>query len=227
MDAHTSKIPLPWIPRSSDAESLDRNRCAAAPDYTKRQIVRRLHEMALDVAPHKCAIEQNVRTVRRMNRRGIRPQCCLGVEHVSERLVGYPHELRRIFSQGARIGNDSRHPFAAIACLSHCERIAPHLRRIESIEQRIGGPRQFLAGKYVMGARHRERLACIDAEDARRRMRGRHQRHMQRVLGLDVRCITALPNDEAAILAHAARSRDVARAARRSVHDLPPYVAFA
>src|SRR5205085_1387222 len=99
-------------------------------------------------------------------------------------------------------------PFARIARLSDGEREAAYAWRIEPIEHRVDGGREFRAGDHMVHARQCERRRGVDLEYACRCVRRGHDRHMQHAVALDVGNETSPPDDETPVFAHAAVGRD-------------------
>ena len=116
----------------------------------------------------------------------------------------------------ARFGDDGGDPFAGVARLTDGERIAPHFGRIEAVHQRVVAAGKLLAGQHIMHAGHRQRRRGVDRDDARGRIRRRHDARHAACRRAHVGDEMALAGDEAAILAHAALRRDVAEGAGRS-----------
>ena len=127
-----------------------------------------------------------------------------------QRLIDDAQLFGGIFGQRAGIGDNRRDPFAGIARLADRQRKALHMRRIETVHQRVGGTGEFIAGQHVVHARHRQRGGGIDRHDPCGRMLRRQHRDMQHAFERDVGDIAALPGHETAVLADAAIAGDEA-----------------
>ena len=201
----------PRIPGRDDAERLDRNRRAAAPGHAERQMPRALGEMFVRPRPRRrCG------RAARWSRARDEPAGCparsasSAFDHERQRLIVDVDLFGGVFGERAAVGDHRRDPFAGVAGLPDRERIAPHVRRIEAVHQRIDRRGELLAGQHVVHARHRQRGGGIDRDDARGRMLRRQHRHMQHAVERDVGDVMAVARDEAAVLANAAVGRDEA-----------------
>ena len=95
--------------------------------------MRRLRKVPLDVTPGKLSIEQYVGAVIGMNRRTPRFIGLLSVDDVGQRLIVHTHFLAGIFSERARLGDNSSDPFSRVTAAPHSQRVTPHPRRIQAV----------------------------------------------------------------------------------------------
>ena len=211
----------PGVPARRHAEGLDRHGRAAAPFDAVLEPMRARGEILLDLAPDEGAVEQHVGAVRLMHQRAAGVGL-VGIEHERQRLVFDGDRLGRVLSERARVGHHRRDPFAGIARHVQRQRIARHVRRIEAGGERVGRAGKLRAFEHVMHARHRQRRGLVDRDDARRRIRARHQRDVLDALRHDIGGEIALADDEAAILAHPAVGRDEAEFSSGALMAAPP-----
>ena len=135
----------------------------------------------------------------------------LAVEHERQRLVLHHHRLGRVLGERARVGDHGGDPFAGIARNVDRERPARHVGRVEAGHQRQRRGRKLAAVEHVVHARHRQRRGLVDGHDARGGMRRGHQRHVLRARQRDIGGEAALADHKAAVLAHPAIRRHVAK----------------
>ena len=210
---------IPRVPRRDHTESLDRNRGAAPPRHPKRQLPRALREVLIDLAPDEGAIEQDIRSVVGMNRRTLRPQRLLGVEHERKRArtrcrPARPHPRRARGSRPPppppiRRCNGPGRPRAETGAP------AAYQGRSSADRPQPRAPRRSRPhARPALRARRRRSIetmraaACCDGT----------KRHVQHAGELDVGNKVSAANDEAPILAHAPGCRDeVESAAARSL----------
>ena len=113
------------------------------------------------------AVEQHVGAVARVHQRAGFFHRLFGIEHEGQPLVGDLHLFGGVFGLRAAVGDDRGDPFAGIARDFKRQRPPQHMRRLQAVHQRQRGLGQLAPIEHVMHARHLQRFAGVDADDAR------------------------------------------------------------
>ncbi len=189
------------------------------PHFTRSDSLRGDAAKSLSTSPHtKVLSKQHVGAMRLVHQHAAGLQRLFGVENEGQGLVFDIDLFGRVLGQSPRVGDHRGHPFARIARDFVGQRPARHVRRIEPGHQRQGRRGELGAVEHIMHARHFQRAALVDADDARGGVRAGHQRDVLHIGQHDIGDVIALAGDEAAVLADAAIGRDVTEMVRRFAH---------
>ncbi len=184
-------------------------------------------EMLVDLTPDECLVQQHIGAVLGMDiRAGIRDRL-FGINDVRQRLVFDTHLFNRVLGLGAGLCYDRHNPFTGITHLTDRKRIAPHLRRIEAVHQRIDRLGKLLARQCVDDTRHLQCFHRIDRHDARCRILRRHEGDMQHLVKNNISDVVAAADNKAPVLPNAPVRRDEFQDCWMLAHRRPPCAATA
>ncbi len=169
-----------------------------------------LGKMFFDLTPDEGTVQQHIGAVRGVNRRAIRLKGVFRIHHKRQGIIGDADFFGGVFGKRACFRNHGNDPFAGVACLPHCQRMALNQRRIKPVHQRIGRSREFFTCEHIVDARHRQRRRGIDRNDAGGRMLRRQDCHMEHAFERNIGHEMAMTGHETAILADPAVGRDKA-----------------